>query len=117
LVSSVMFFSFSSAMVMIHLNPCTSTYSVVSTGDFQKGGDSGKMHSTTPGGKAGLVLRSPPLCLGNVLWFRQYCLPLRVSDPIQHAIHCFLDSGTGPMELPRGLGGKLAQHITIPQSL
>ena len=75
------------------------------------------MHSTTPGGKAGLVLRSPPLCLGNVLWFRQYCLPLRVSDTIQHAVHGFLDSGTGPMEFPRGLGGKLAQHITIPQSL
>src|SRR5579859_1334280 len=34
LVSSVMFFSFSSAMVMIHLNPCTRAYSVVSAGDF-----------------------------------------------------------------------------------
>src|SRR5579872_6160716 len=38
LVNSVMFFSFSSAMVMIHLNPCTRAYSVVSTGDFQKEG-------------------------------------------------------------------------------
>src|ERR1700691_3735134 len=38
LVSSVMFFSFSSAMVMIHLNPCTRASSVVSTGDFLKEG-------------------------------------------------------------------------------
>ena len=64
--------------------------------------------------KAGLVLSSPPLCLGYILWFRQNRLPLRVSDPIQHAIHRFLDSCTGPMELPRGLGGKLTEHITIP---
>jgi flavin reductase (DIM6/NTAB) family NADH-FMN oxidoreductase RutF len=34
LVNSVMFFSFSSAMVMIHLNPRTRTYSLVSAGDF-----------------------------------------------------------------------------------
>src|SRR5579859_6181293 len=38
LVSSVMFFSFNSAMVMIHLNPRTRTYSLVSAGDFQKEG-------------------------------------------------------------------------------
>jgi len=63
------------------------------------------------------VLSSPPLCLGYILWFRQNRLPLRVSDPIQHAIHGFLDSGTGPVELPRGLGGKLTEHIPIPQSL
>src|SRR6202162_5993121 len=36
LVNSVMFFSFSSAMVMIHLNPCTKNYSLVSAGDFQR---------------------------------------------------------------------------------
>src|SRR5579863_6343909 len=38
LVNSVMFFSFSSAMVMIHLNPCTKNCSIVSTGDFRKEG-------------------------------------------------------------------------------
>jgi hypothetical protein len=54
------------------------------------------------------------LSLGYILWFRQNSLPLRVSNAIQHAIHSFLDSGAGPMELPRGLGGKLAKHITIP---
>src|SRR3984957_1793661 len=36
LVSSVMFFSFNSAMVMIHLNPCTKNISLVSAGDFQR---------------------------------------------------------------------------------
>src|SRR5271165_1015722 len=54
LVSSVMFFSFSSAMVMIHLNPCTRHYSLVATGDFQKEGDAGKTQ-IPPGRKAGLV--------------------------------------------------------------
>jgi hypothetical protein len=51
-----MFFSFSSAMVMIHLNPCTNAYSIVSTGDFSKGGDSGKMQKYTDrGGTGGAV--------------------------------------------------------------
>ena len=67
--------------------------------------------------EGGAGLSSPPLCLGNVLWFRQNFLPLRVSDPVQHAVHGFLDSGAGTMELPRGFGGKLTKHITIPKSL
>src|ERR1700760_3919043 len=113
LVSSVMFFSFSSAMGMIHLNPCTSAYSVVSTGDFQRRGLRKDAFTQRQAGRAGLVLSSPPLCLGNVLWFRQNRLPLRVSDPIQHAVHGFLDSCARPVEFPRGLGGKLAKHITI----
>src|SRR5262249_40576962 len=53
LVSSVMFFSFNSAMVMVHLNPCTRTYSVVSTGDFQREGL--REMQIPPGRKAGLV--------------------------------------------------------------
>src|ERR1700758_3487116 len=85
LVSSVMFFSFSSAMVMIHLNPCTRAYSVVSAGDFQKEGTQERCeYYARQEGGAGLS--SPPLCLGNVLWFRQNFLPLRVSDTIQHAV-------------------------------
>jgi len=67
--------------------------------------------------EGGAGLSSPPLSLGYILWFRQNSLTIRVSDPIQHAVHGFLDSGTGPVELPRGLGGKLTKHITIPQSL
>src|ERR1700724_93057 len=115
LVSSVMFFSFSSAMVMIHLNPRTRASSVVSTGDFLRRGRRKDASGTRQGGGAGLS--SPPLCLSKILWFRQNFLPLRVSDPVQHAVHDFLDSGAGPMELPRGLGGKLTKHIPVPQSL
>jgi hypothetical protein len=62
-------------------------------------------------------LSSPSLRLGKIFWFRQNFLPLRARDPVQNSIHCFLDSGAGPVELPRGLGGKLAKHITVPQSL
>jgi hypothetical protein len=63
------------------------------------------------------VLSSPPLCLSYILWFRQNVLPLRACNPVQNTVHGFLDSGAGPVELPRGLGGKLTQHIPIPQSL
>jgi hypothetical protein len=69
------------------------------------------------GRKAGLGLSSPPLCLSKILWFRQYILPFRASDPVQYYVHGFLDSGTGPVELPRGLGGKLTKHIPVPQGL
>src|ERR1700689_700830 len=116
LVNSVMFFSFSSAMVMIHLNPCTRASFSSVNGRFSKGGDAGKTQKVQ-GRKAGLGLSSPPLCLSKILWFRQNILPLRAGDPVQHTVHRFLDSGAGPMELPRGLGGKLTKHITIPQSL
>jgi hypothetical protein len=50
----VMFFSFSSAMVMIHLNPCTRAYSVVSAGDFQKEGTQERRKYNCRAGKAGL---------------------------------------------------------------
>jgi hypothetical protein len=110
-----MFFSFSSAMVMIHLNPRTRTYSLVSAGDFLKGGDAGKTQYYQAGWRDGLS--SPPLCLSKILWFRQNILPLRVSDPVQNTVHGFLDSGAGPVELARGLGGKLTKHIPVSQSL
>src|SRR5271154_1284289 len=116
LVNSVMFFSFNSAMVMIHLNPCTKALFVsVKREIFQRGGRRKDASTTRQEGGAGLS--SPPLCLSKILWFRQNILPLRASDSIQHTVHCFLDSGAGPMELPRGLGGKLTEHITVPQSL
>src|ERR1700722_9008868 len=115
LVSSVMFFSFSSAMVMVHLNPCTKTYCLVSAGDFLKEGTQGRLEYHQAGRRG--WLSSPPLCLSKILWFRQYLLPRRASDSVQHTVHCFLDSGAGPMELPRGLGGKLTEHIPVPQSL
>src|SRR5208283_3963483 len=115
LVNSVMFFSFSSAMVMIHLNPCTKVCSLVATGDFQKEGTQERRKYYQAGRRG--WLSSPPLCLSKILWFRQHFLPIRAGDPIQYTVHRFLDSGAGPVELPRGLGGKLTKHIPVPQSL
>src|ERR1700677_2261386 len=51
LVSSVMFFSFSSAMVMIHLHPVTQTYPFGVFGRFSKGGYSGKTKQHQAGGQ------------------------------------------------------------------
>jgi hypothetical protein len=48
------------------------------------------------------------LCLSKILRFRQNSLPLGTRDPIQNTIHGFLNSGAGPVKLPRGFGGKLA---------
>jgi len=89
----------------------------VSTGDFSKRRGLRKDAKYNARQEGGAGLSSPPLCLGNVLWFRQNCLPLRVSDPVQYAVHGFLDASAGPVELPRGLGGKLTKHITIAKSL
>ncbi|MGA7589255.1 MAG: hypothetical protein WBW02_02025, partial [Candidatus Sulfotelmatobacter sp.] len=72
----------------------------------------GRQNTTRQAG--GAVLRSPPLCLSKIFRLRQDFLPLRARDPVQYTIHRFLDSGAGPVELPRGLGGELAKHITIP---
>jgi len=69
------------------------------------------------GQEAGLVLRSPPLRLGEIFRLRQNGLPLRASDPVQNLIHGFLNAGARPVKLPGGLGGKLTEHITIPQSM
>jgi hypothetical protein len=60
---------------------------------------------------------SPSLCLSKIFRLRQDFLPFCARDPVQNAVHRFLDSGAGPMELARGLGGKLAKHITVPQRL
>src|ERR1700733_1374272 len=116
LVSSVMFFSFNSAMVMIHLNPSHLDVSVSAlSGDFQR--RVFREDKTPPGRRTGLLLSSPPLCLGKIFRLRQNFLSLRACDPVQHSVHRFLDSRAGPMELSRGLGGELAKHITIPQCL
>jgi hypothetical protein len=104
-------------MVMIHLNPCTKTYSVSVDGRFFQKGRRRREDASNTRQEGGAGLSSPPLCLSKILWFRQNFLPLRAGDPVKYAVHGFLDSGTGPMELPRGLGGKLTKHIPIPQSL
>src|SRR5580700_2098663 len=107
LVSSVMFFSFSSAMVIIrcHLRR-----------EFSKGGLLRK-DSANHGAGGGAVLSSPPLCLGEVFRFRQNRLPFRACNLVQNLVHGFLDSGVGLVKLTGSLRCELAKHITIPQSM
>jgi hypothetical protein len=57
------------------------------------------------------------LRLSEILWFRQNGLPFRNRNLIQNLIHGFLNAGIRPVKLPGGLGGKLTEHIPIPQSL
>jgi hypothetical protein len=102
LVSSVIFFSLSSAMVIDHLR------------EIYRGVRLEDLHVR---GRRRGCLRSPPLRLSKIFRFRQNGLPLRASDPVQHLIHGFLNAGTRPVKLPCGLGGKLTEHITIPQSM
>src|ERR1700722_21004970 len=106
LVSSVIFFSFSSAMVIIRFT-CEGIF---------KGGYSEKTGQPR-GRRAGLVLRSPPLCLGKIFGFRQNRLPFRACNLIQNFVHGFLDSGIWLVKLTGSLGCKLEKHITIPQGM
>jgi hypothetical protein len=108
----VMFFSFSSAIVIfilatIHLNPFTQTYSFQRFREiFKRRVFEGRQHITRQADRAALC--SPPLCLSKIFRLRQHVLPFSTRDPVKHPIHSFLDSGAGPVELPRGLGGELA---------
>src|SRR5262249_27261883 len=98
-VSSVIFFSLSSAMVMV-------TYK-----EFSRGVRSGRLPTARARGGAGSG--SPPLWLRNVLRLGNQCRPLRIGNPIQYLVHGFLDAGIRLMELPRSLRRKLAEHITV----
>ena len=82
-----------------------------------KGGCGWKTLQGLAGQEAGLVLSSPPLRLSEIFRLRQNGLPLRASDPVQNLIHRFLNAGARPVKLPGGLGGKLTEHIPIPQSM
>jgi hypothetical protein len=73
--------------------------------------------SYTARARGGADSGSPPLCLRNVLRLREDCLPLRVCNPIQDLVHGLLDTGIGFMEFPRSLRRKLAEHISVTQSL
>ena len=44
-------------------------------------------------------------------------LPFRACNLIQNFVHGFLDSGIRLMKLTGSLGGKLTEHITVPQSM
>src|SRR6516162_9990668 len=79
LVSSVMFFSLSSAMVIDHLQR-----------DL-KGGAARKTFAGVPRGWRTGWLGSPSLRLSEILWFRQNGLPFRNRNLIQNLIHGFLN--------------------------
>src|SRR5260221_13189815 len=89
LVSSVIFFSFSSAMVVF-------TYRM----DFSREGFSrGILAAVWAHG--GTALSSPPLRLGEILRFAQNVMAFRARDPVKNLVHRFLDAGIRPVKLPR----------------
>src|SRR6266404_6223703 len=104
LVSSVIFFSLSSAMVINHLRE-----------DFSKGGTKQRRIHRRAGRRA--KLRGPPLCLSEMFRLGQNRLPLRACNPIQDFVHGLLDSGVGLVKLTGSLRCKLTEHITVPQSM
>src|SRR5258706_4269881 len=104
LVSSVIFFSFSSAMVIF-------TYRM----DFSGGFSRGSLAAVWAHG--GAALSSPPLCFGKILRFAQNVTPLCSSDPVKHLVHGFLDAGIGPVKFASSLRGQLTKHVPVPQSL
>src|SRR6267378_4826428 len=108
LVSSVMFFSLSSAMVIF-------TY----VDDFLREG----LYFSLAGdgllcrraGTRRSRLSSSPLCFGKVFGFAQDVMTFRIGDLVKYLIHGFLNAGVRLMKLARCLRGKLAEHIPVPQ--
>src|ERR1700690_1211571 len=109
LVSSVMFFSFSSAMVVC-------TYGIDFSGGilFVSRGDGLLCRRA---GHTAELLSSSPLCFGKVLGFTQNFMTFRISDLVKNLFHRLLNAGVRPMELPRRLRGELAEHVPVPQSM
>src|SRR5215470_338048 len=104
LVSSVIFFSLSSAMVIRHLRR-----------DFQRGVAKGdlRLRGTT----GGADLCSPPLRLVKMFRFGQNRLTLGVGNLVQDLVHGLLDPSVRLVKLTGRLGSKLTQHVAIAQSL
>src|SRR5580698_5431275 len=97
---------------------CDGHYSMSpAKGIFKRGVTNSGKTWPNRGQAGGLVLRSPPLCLGEVFRLRQNRLPLRACNLVQNLVHGFLDSGVGLVKLTGSLGCKLTEHITIPQSM
>src|ERR1700740_2879731 len=107
LVSSVMFFSFSSAMVIF-------TYGIVLPGRVSL-----KSWLILPpcGAHRGAVSGAPPLCLGKVFWFTQEVVTFGIRNLVKHLVHGFLNPGIWTVELARGLRSQLTEHIPVPQSV
>src|SRR5450755_1200352 len=97
LVSSVMFFSLSSAIVI-----CAYV-------GFSSGGillfSRGDGIALPPCGHTAELLSSSPLCFGKVFRFAQDVVTFRVGDLVKHLIHGFLDAGIRLVKLARCLGG------------
>src|ERR1022692_35635 len=107
LVSSVMFFSLSSAMVIFAYVDC-----------FFFGRDSlGTGLLCRRAGTRRSCLSSSPLCFGKVLGFAQDVMTFRIGDLVKYIVHGFLYAGVRLMKLARCLRGKLAKHIPVPQSM
>src|ERR1700689_5367716 len=107
LVSSVIFFSFSSAMVIFTHVDCFSSGGIFSRDGFL----------CRRAGTRRSRLSSSPLCFGKVLGFAQDVMTFRIGDLVKHLIHGFLNAGVRLMKFARCLGGKLAKHIPVPQSM
>src|ERR1700691_5341023 len=108
LVSSVIFFSFSSAMVIC-------TYEVI----FLREGfcfSLGRGFLCRRAGTRRSCLSSSPLCFGKVFGFAQDVMTFRIGDFVKNIVHGFLNTGVRPVKLARRLRGELAQHIPVPQS-
>src|SRR5450631_1907183 len=109
LVSSVIFFSFSSAMVIF-------TYGIVSSGGifvFSRGDGLLCRRAGTRRSR----LSSSPLCFGKVLGFAQDVMTFRIGDLVKDLVHGFLYAGVRLMKSARCLRSKLAKHIPVPQSM
>src|SRR5271157_4036405 len=110
LVSSVIFFSFSSAMVI-------GTY----VDDFLREGLSFSLAGMgllcRRAGTRRSCLSSSPLCFGKVLGFAQDVMTFRIGDFVKDIVHGFLNAGVRLMKFARCLRGKLAKHILVPQGM
>jgi hypothetical protein len=65
----------------------------------------------------GAALSSSPLCFGKVLGFAQDVMTFRIGDFVKYIVHGFLNAGIRLMKFACCLGGKLAKHIPVPQSM
>src|SRR5205823_141648 len=112
-VSSVMFFSFSSAMVMITYGSCTKGGKRKFRENFLKTceGSWGKFAARARGGGC---LSSPPLRLELFFCRTHYSIwVVSSTNAGQDVVHCFLNSGVGLVKLASGLRSHLTQEVTV----
>src|SRR3954468_19956166 len=102
-VSSVMFFSFSSAMVIdLPTRDCDQGMYRRATGRARR-----------MGARREGLLCGTTLLFCNNFRFAEDIVAVRVRDLLQDIIHCFLDPGGRTMEAARSLRRQLTQQITV----